>query len=363
MTFQQYGKYKCSVYAQTIAYENKPEIIGLILCICFTLLIGLRPLNVIWQFGDSVAYNHGYNAYEGLPFTFDWHTDNFIWDNLLNFWSSNRLGMSNLFLLGDAIYFGCTYLACRKWFPNDTTAAYLAFLGAFSTYSYSYNGVKAGIAASIFLLGMAYYEKRLSSIVLVLISWGFHHSMQLPVAAYVLTLFFKNPKWYFYGWLFCVTMAVFHISFFQNLFANMTDEGGTNYLFGAGNGTDDGTVGGFRIDFLLYSAAPVWIGYKLVMKEQRQVSILYSTLLNMYLCTNGVWMLCMYANFTNRIAYLSWFMYPFVLIYPFLKEDLSDSLFLKGQDQHQFFSKVLMYHLTFTLFMDILFYQFIKAYK
>ena len=78
------------------------------------------------------------------------------------------------------------------------------------------------------------------------------------------------------------------------------------------------------------------------------MSGLYKDLLNLYLCTNGVWMLCMYANFTNRIAYLSWFLYPIVLIYPFLNEEL-------GPQRYRQFSKVMLCHLAFTLFMAFIY--------
>lgn len=360
-TINQYYKYKYYINNNSLSQENDSDILGLGLCLFFIILIGLRPMGpgIGWQWGDSSVYNSSYILLSGSKFRFNINATNFIWDNLFRFWASNKLGISSLFLIGDALYFGCTYLACKKWFPNDTLPAYLTFLGAFSTYSYSYNGVKAGIAGAIFILGIAYYENKWLSVALVLISWGFHHSMQLPVAAYFITFFFKNPKWYIYGWFLCVLMAFLHISFFQNLFADMSDEVGAGYLSGSGDGSD-GTVGGFRLDFVLYSAVPVWIGYNIIINEQRQVSNLYSTFLNLYLCANGIWMLCMYANFNNRIAYLSWFMYPFVLIYPFLKEDLTGCFFLKGEGQHAFFSKVLAYHLGFTLFMSLIFYKFIK---
>lgn len=356
LTFIQYQKYELSTYDSTAANTLKTEYIGIALCVFFTLLIGLRPLQFAWQFGDSSAYKLSYRALAGRTFILNLSTTNIIWDNLFKYWASHRIGLSYLFLLSDALYFGCTYLACRKWFPNDTLPAYLVFLGAFSTYSYSNNGVKAGIAASIFLLGLAYYEKKWVSIILVLVSWGFHHSMQLPVAVYVLTFFWRNPKWYFYFWAFCAVMSILHIEVFAGIFAGMSDKSGAKYLTEHGR---DSYLTGFRPDFLIYSAMPVWIGYRLVMKDGLEISKTYSLLLRIYLLTNGVWLLCMYASFTNRIAYLSWFMYPFVLIYPFLKDDLHESAFLGGNDQHSMFAKIMAYHLCFTLFMELIYYKFL----
>lgn len=359
LTFREFQSYNRKQFDIRLVNTRSNDVLAIFLTIALSLLIGLRPISLISQFADSYNYYHNYIFLIGTPFSFTFDTANVIWDNLFNYFACNDLGVSTLFLLGDILYFGCTYLACKKLFPRDTNAAYLVFLGAFSTFSYSFNGIKAGIAASIFLLAIAYYEKKWLSIILVLISWGFHHSMQLPVAAYILTLIFKNPKWYFYGWFFSVLMALLHITAFQSLFSSMTDESGQGYLNTLG-GADFGGAGGFRIDFLIYSAAPILLGYKIIIKDKIRVSKMYKTILNLYLCTNAVWCLCMYASYCNRIAYLSWFMYPIVLIYPLLKEDLSGCTLLKGRSQYKLFSKVMSYHLGFTLFMELVFYKFIK---
>lgn len=341
------NKYKYRIEASNISVKNN---VVFLLTVFLILMMGLRPPGDYW-FADSYWYNYNYNALEGTQFDFDFNVPNLIWDNIFNFFCAKKHGISTLFLLSDILYFGCSYLACRKLFPKDTAAAYLVFLGAFSTFSFSYNGIKAGIAASIFLLALSYREKLLLCIALVLVSWGFHHSMQLPVAAFVMSLFYKNSKVYFAVWVICILLAAGHVSFFQNLFAGMSDESGASYLIGSDS--DLGKSSGFRLDFILYSAMPVLVGYLAVYKKKIEITPYYKMLLNMYLITNSVWMLCMYANFTNRIAYLSWFMYPVVLIYPFLNEDW-------GNFKYKVFSKVMAYHLLFTLFMSLIYNRFIK---
>ena len=94
---------------------------------------------------------------------------------------------------------------------------------------------------------------------------------------------------------------------------------------------------------------PILVGYWAVYKKRLQLSKIYTCLLNLYMTLNGTWMLCMYANFTNRIAYLSWFLYPIVLIYPYLNENW-------GPRRYKDFSKVMLAHLGFTLFMKFIFY-------
>ena len=317
------------------------EVIVVLLLI---LAIGLRPQSKL--FVDMRAYVGWYNHNLGDYWEFSWDTDNKVFDNLLLFWASARLGIANFFVLIAAIYFGCSYIGIKRLFPTHTIPVYLVFLAAFSTFSYATNGIKAGAAASIFIMALSYMDKKWFSLILVLISLGFHHSMQLPVAAVILTMLYKNPKWYFYGWFLCLIMSMLHITYFQELFGGMTDEQGAGYLMI----TEDTTAGGirFRPDFILYSAIPAWIGYQFEMKRKLTNKI-YSTLLHFYLCTNGVWMLCMYASFNNRIAYLSWFVYPIVLVYPFLYVD-------DRPIRYRIFSKAMKYHLYFTLFMAFVYY-------
>ena len=342
IVFYQYSK-------KEVGLPNKADtndVGSLIFAIICVLFIGYRPLSGQY-FVDMANYNEYYHAfYFGIPFHFDSQAENLIFDNLFAWFGSLRFSVSTFFVTIAAIYFGAAYFGLKRLFPKDVWAAFLVFLGAFSTFSYGTNGIKAGAAASLFILALGYREHLKICIPLILLSWGLHHSMQLPVAAFVLTQFFKHPKWYFAGWILCFAIAMAHITIFSDLFASLTDESGAEYLMGDG---DDGTKGGFRIDFILYSSMPMLVGYWVIFKKRIQVSNLYKLLLNLYLCTNGVWMLCMYANFTNRIAYLSWFLYPIVLIYPFLNEPL-------GNNRYRQFATVMLCHLGFTLFMSFIYY-------
>lgn len=317
---------------------------GVLIAVLFILFIGLRPISSV--FVDMTQYQGLYDRWSG-EFAFNKSAENIIYDNLMGFCASIKFPPELFYLMIAAIYYGCAYLACLKLFPGNNVAAYLVFLAAFSTFSYGTNGIKAGAAASIFLLALAYRDKLWLSIVLVIISLGFHHAMQLPVAAYVLTLLYKNPKAYFVAWIFCFLMSAAHVTAFQSIFARFSDERGSGYLLSDNNGW--GGKSGFRMDFIIYSAMPVLVGYWAIFKKKIQLSKFYASLLNMYLLTNGVWMLCMYVEFTNRIAYLSWFMYPIVLIYPFLNEDL-------GPSRYMTFAKIAYAHLVFTLFMHLVYY-------
>lgn len=346
MTLVAYSQYQSRNGLREFKHSTTDAIGGAVL-LSMVLFIGFRPVSGRY-FVDMANYVMHYTAlFEGEMFNFDWKAENKLFDNLFAWWGSEWLGYTSFFVFIAAIYFGAAYLGIRKLFPNHRLTAYLVFLAAFSTFSYGTNGIKAGAAASLFILAMGYRENLKVCIPLVLISWGFHHSMIMVVSAFVVTLFFKNSKYYFAGWVFCFLMAAAHVTAFANLFAGATTEQGAGYLLSEGGA--DGTKGGFRIDFILYSVMPVLVGYYAVFKKCLNLSPLYKDLLNLYLCLNGVWMLCMYASFTNRIAYLSWFLYPIVLIYPFLQEQW-------GKSRYKTFGLVMLGHLGFTLFMNIIYY-------
>ena len=350
ITLLVYSKY--SKKNGNITYPlNKRKQDGTFLLVIFVVLfIGFRPESYV--FVDMLNYITFYYAfYKGNAFVFDKEAENLLFDNYFAWVGSMDLGTTFFFVSVAAIYFICTYIACRRMFPQDTLAAFLVFLAALSTFSYGTNGIKAGAAAAIFLMALSYRKNLKICIPLILVSWGFHHSMIMTVVAFALTLVYKNSKVYFAGWCFCLLIAMAHITFFQELFAGILsdsgDSSGANYLNAVDN--EWGGKSGFRIDFVIYSAMPILVGYWAVYKKRMQLSKLYTCLLNLYMTLNGTWMLCMYANFTNRIAYLSWFLYPIVLIYPYLNENW-------GPTRYKDFSMVMLAHLGFTLFMKFIYY-------
>ena len=142
-----YVKYSRKQETNVFVYKDEP--IGkLPIFMAFLILfIGLRPESYV--FVDMMNYIETYHAfYENTQFVWDWTTENFIFDNIFAYIGSRNLGTSFFFVIIAAIYFGCAYWGIRRLFPRDTAIAYLTFLGAFSTFSYATNGIKAGVQDS-----------------------------------------------------------------------------------------------------------------------------------------------------------------------------------------------------------------------
>lgn len=331
----------------SVGYEARKDnsLIAWFLAVLMTLFIGFRPVSGTY-FVDMKNYFYQYEIREGNAFYFTWNTDNFLFDNLFNLFVSIPIPFELFILLIAAIYFMCIYHASKKMFPNDTLIAFLVYLGAFSTFSYATNGIKAGAAASLFLVALTFREKKPWAFLFLFLSLGFHHSMIVPIVAYLAAMFYKNPKTYLYFWIFCFLMAALHVTFFQGLFSSFADEQGAQYLV-----TDQAEkpVSGFRPDFIIYSAIPIFIGYYL-MKKNHIASKEYSFIWCIYTLTNGVFLLCTYGEFINRIAYLSWLMLPFVLLFPFVNIRWS-------RVQEKYFKYVVYGHLAFTLFMVFIYYR------
>ena len=328
---------------------NHSSLVIIVISVFMTLFLGLRPVSEQF-FVDMANYARDYSLILGQPFVFEWNTDNKLFDNLFAFLASSHVPIEFFFLLIAAIYFIGISFACSKLFPKDKIAALLVYLGAFSTFSYGTNGIKAGAAASLFLVALALYQnkQRIWMLLFLLLSIGFHHSMIMPVVCFIICLFVRDSKLFFILWIVSLLIAAFHVTIFQEFFGSIADEQGAGYLLGTDGNTRKDILGGFRIDFILYSTVPIFVGWLAVFRK-RIISRQYTFLLNLYTMSNSIWLLCMYADFTNRIAYLSWLMLPIVLIYPFLNERW-------GKAQYKTFHWVAFGHLAFTLFMQYVYY-------
>lgn len=323
--------------------EKEKMGLSFMICLFFIWFIGNRPVHVV--FCDMMVHAIEYVfviKWEG----FDAHAENIIFDNLMKYMADGiHAHYTTFFQLMSLLFFLPMYYACRKIVPNQTLLAFLAFLGAFVSFGASTNGFKGGVACSFFALGLAYRYKNIGlSILCILISLGFHHSMQLMLASFALTFFVKDTKYYFYGWAICLILCVLHVNYFQEILAGVTDEKGAGYLNASGEGAS-----GFRPDFVLYSAVPIVVGAIMKFKYEWKNRV-YDLLLQVYLTSNALWLLCMYSYYTNRIASLSWSLYSLVLLYPcFMVEDKRHFV-VKNRNLF------VMAHLGFTMFMQFIVY-------
>lgn len=323
---------------------------GYILAILLGLFIGFRPVHR--AFADTVGYAVYHDSHLGSEFHFKWDTENILFDNWGNWLASINLDHSIFFVSVALLYFVIRYFSCRVLFPDNSWIAYLFFLGAFMTFTSSVNGIKAGVASSFFALAIGYRNNWIKALICLIIAYCFHHAFHVCIICYIVVYLYDNTKMYLIIWILALLLAIFHISYFQELFSGFTDEKGAAYL-SIGTG---GWRTGMRYDFVLYSVIPIIVGW-IVMNKYGFEDKIYSFALNCYILSNAIWLLCMYASFTNRIAALSWALYPIVISYPFL----SDKLEMLQSLKNRYVSVSLILNLGFTLFMTVIYYGILKT--
>ena len=103
---------------------------------------------------------------------------------------------------------------------------------------------------------------------------------------------------------------------------------------------------GFRWDFLLYSSTAVFASYYFRFKKAFNDDF-YNRLSNTFLVANSIWILVIQASFSNRFAYLSWFMMGLIIIYPFLKQ-------VFWNNQFKIIALVILIYYIFTYLMNFI---------
>lgn len=196
---------------------------------------------------------------------------------------------------------------------------FLMFLTGLFFYGYGTNTMRAGFAASFLLLAFAFYDKFVYFIFFILISINCHFSMVIPALAMLVSRFYNNTKLYLILWLVAIPLSAVAGHSFESLFLSMTSDNRASYL--SVNADETHYNIGFRVDFILYSCMPIVMGYYYIAKRGIKDQF-YSILYNTYILANCFWILVIRANFSDRFGYLSWFIYPAVLVYPALKYQL-----------------------------------------
>lgn len=322
------------------------KIMGLFLLVSLIIYLGMRPVNGIY-FGDTVNYNKAFQKYAvggniGNESDYYWHV-------FMKF-MAHIIDVHVFFSLCTFLYIFPKYHLSKKVFGNYGYYAFIMFIVSFSFYTYAVNGVRNGVALSLFLWGLCFRDKKFIMSLFFFVALAFHKSSLLPISAYLITYIYNKPKGFFIGWLLCIPLSLTLGSMWISLFTSLGfgDDRLSGYLSSqAEQGVFTST--GFRWDFLFYSSFPV-IGAVYFIYKKKFEDKFYYQLLNTYLICNGFWILVIRANYSNRFAYLSWFLMAILIIYPLLKQR-----FFKNQ--HFIIGKILLVYFAFTYAMFYLYYN------
>lgn len=329
----------------TLFQQKTNNSILLIYIFCFVLFVGLRPISGAY-FGDTFNYAQGYNAFVSGTRMLDPESKEWVFE-WMQCQCSKVVDVHGFFLLIEILYIVPVLFACYRFVPHHYILMFLFCMGAFSFFTYGTNGIRNGMACSLIILALSCINgKVIAKIiagVLCFLAFNIHRSTALPILCMLASFFVKDTRYIMGWWLFSIVLSLVAGGPIEAFFTGLGfDDRLSDYA------TDDFADAmfsstGFRWDFLLYSAMPIVLGYYVVFIRKIWDKN-YLMLLNTYILCNSFWVMMIRASYSNRFAYLSWFMYALVLAYPCLKLPV-----WKNQGTNT--ALIFMGHLGFTLFM------------
>ncbi len=281
------------------------------------IAIGYRPLTI--HFADTIGYAYAYET-RNLNLKECLQSKDYIFNILTTFFQNAGFSVHVFFTFVASIYIGFTAWAAQRLSKRYAYLIFLGLISTFSFYAFSVNTIRCGMAAVMVLLAFTFFER--NKIVAIALCWcavGVHNSVMLPVVCLIVSYFCKNTKIYLWIWIACIVISNIDHHSVESFLMNsgwIEDDRFSKYLVGIDNKEDFAYVG-FRWDFLLYSSVPIAVAYYFIVMKKFQDK-LYLLFANTYILANAFWILVIYASFSDRFAYLSWFLYGVVLIYPFL---------------------------------------------
>lgn len=283
-----------------------------IFTIVWSLLIGFRPHTDL--FGDTSLYVRVYNTINSD----DLYVNEPFFSFLNKLFYDFGFPVEQFFTCVALMYILPLVLYSRKMITRKYLwVCFLMILSSFSFLGYAINGIRSGLAGSLFIMGLYFYAFKNSNIyccMFMLMAYFTHKSMLLPIGMLLVSIFLvKDIKQAFILWVISIPVSLLFGDSIANLLASMRifDDRLEGYLFGE-------IHHGFRWDFLLYSIVPICFAYYLRIKKQ-VTDKNYTLLINTYILSNAIWIIVINASFSNRFAYLSWFLYPLVMAYPLFK--------------------------------------------
>ncbi len=316
--------------------------LGIVVVIWYTLYMGQRQISGRY-FGDTANYN---KAYLLLQSGKEMIVEKDYFFNYLMMLCSKLMPVRSFFQLIDILYIIPCILFSKKYFGRFWFFCFFMFIASFSFWTYGVNGLRNGLGTAFFILGLYYYPKRLWMYGCFILGYFMHASIIIPIAAFIVSGLYKNPKIYLLIWLLAIPLSLAGGSSWNEFFSSLgfAEDRTQGYLTGGSEEYNDQfSQTGFRWDFVLYSASAIFAGWYFIFKK-KITDTFYIHLFGTYCIANAFWILVITAAFSNRFAYLSWFLMAPVIAYPMLRYKLFPN-------QYRIVGLVLAFYYLFTYFM------------
>lgn len=331
--------------------RNIQVFLSLILTLFLTFFWGLRGHS---GFGDTGYYIYSYeNLYD--DYITPTLNNEWLWNNISHFMKLAGVSSTSYLIIIEGLYIGSMLICCFRLMRNNVWVAMLFFIGSFSFIGYGVNGIRNGLSCSILLIAISFSSEdktifKILGIVLMVICTGIHASTIVPSICCILAMFLlKDLKIAILFWVFSIFLSLIAGDTISTIFAGLGfDDRASRYLVDAeeSEASEMFSRTGFRWDFLIYSMVPIILAWYLKIKRNfidRKYDIIAIT----YILANSFWIMVIRATYSNRFAYLSWFMYPLLIAYPLLRFNI-------WENQNKKISIALIIYFGFTYFMHII---------
>jgi glucan phosphoethanolaminetransferase (alkaline phosphatase superfamily) len=183
------------------------------------------------------------------------------------------------------------------------------------------NTLRAGLALSLVLLAISFVnESRWRAAFIALCAINIHFSTAVPLIALLIAYRYPRPRWFLCVWVLAIFVSLAAGSSFATFFGSMIEDSRVDrYLLIDADEAAAVYRVGFRWDFVAYSLIPMIVGWFYINKLHC-ADVLYRIILCTYLIANAFWILVIRVPFSDRFAYLSWFLIPILLGYPLLQQ-------------------------------------------
>ncbi|MEY8686199.1 EpsG family protein [Bacteroides sp. AN502(2024)] len=316
----------------------------LAISVVLVLWIGMRPVSP--AFGDTVNYAREYRLMGVTDVPMDWKGE-WIWQLFMASCKNSGLSIHVFFTLVEAGYILSVLWAVKRFMPGNPGLGMLFVCASLMFFSFGTNGLRNGLACHIVLLamGLLFADKYAAAAALSLLAFGIHRSVALPIAATLAGMYLlRNPKHAVYVWIASIGVSLVAGESITGFFASLGfDDRMTSYTDDT-NDMEQFSRTGFRWDFLLYSAMPVLMVWYVCVRKAASDSW-YNVIAVVYCLCNAFWVMVIRSSFSNRFAYLSWFLYPIVIAYPLINLPV-------WEDQDRKTGQILLAYCGFTLFMQ-----------
>ena len=323
MVFWSYGSFFLALLCSFRLVFNKernasivpyfPYQFNYVLLAIIAIYFALEP---IVMYSDKWNYEMIFNAIStGTTYRMNTESGFYFYNKLLSFFSNSSFFYffitALIYLLGSLNFINKVFISSHRYI------VFVVMISSLGFYSYGTNTIRQGLALAVFLFVFSEVKINVKVVLMSLLAILLHKSLLIVVGLNFIIKVYNRRDNFITVWIvFLLFSFVFGNAIVTTFggFLMDSDQRMVSYL----NDTFENYQSGFRWDFLIYSMIPIVFGW--MVKKRGFQDELFDKMLSLYVLVNAIWLLVITLPFTDRFAYLSWFLIPFVFMYPLSKK-------------------------------------------